>query len=105
MGTLESRDAKPYYDDYDGDGDAELLEFDAILTYWYTSYAGSNFIRVIYRTFREEFHPAPDLILQEMDYKDVESGLEHIRGVIQGHNDWAEEQMKSLVDKIEATQP
>lgn len=92
MGTLQSMDVKPTYEDFDGDGDAELLEFDAILTYWYTSYAGSNFIRVIYRTFREEFHPAPDLILQEMDYKDVESALEYIRGVIQGHNDWAEEQ-------------
>ena len=85
IGTLKSRDVRPSYKDYDGDGHAELRELDAILTYWYTSFAGSNFLYVVYRTIGEEIHPAPDLILQEMEYKDVESGLEYIRGEIEKH--------------------
>ena len=91
MGTLNSRDVKPSYEDIDGDGNAELIEYDANLTYWYTSFAGSRFIKVIYRAFEDAFHPAPDLILQDMDYQDVETALEQMRDVIKGHDDKAEE--------------
>ena len=91
MGTLNSSDVRPSYEDVDDDGNAELIEYDAVLTYWYTSFAGSRFIKVIYRAFRDEFHPAPDLILQAMDYQDVETALEQMRDVIKGHDDWAEE--------------
>ena len=83
MDTIHSRDIRPSYEDIDGDGHTEMIEFDAVLTYWYTSFAGSQFIKVVYRTIGEQFHPAPDLILQEMDYKDVESALKLIRIKIQ----------------------
>ena len=77
--TIHSRDIKPIYNDIDQDGEMEMIERDAIFTYWYVSSAASRFIEVIYRADKNGFHVAQDLIRQNMKYPTVQSALHQIR--------------------------
>ena len=85
---LYSGDVKPKYSDVDNDGTFEMVVYDNSYTYWKTSFAGSRFIRVIYRVDEDGFHVAQDLIRQEMKYPTVELALQQIRIEIEANEDW-----------------
>ena len=76
---LYSGDVKPKYSDVDNDGAFEMVIYDNTYTYWKTSFAGSRFIRVIYRVDKDGFHVAQDLIRQEMKHPTVELALQQVR--------------------------
>ena len=76
---LYSGDVKPKYSDVNNDGTFEMVIYDNSYTYWKTSFAGSRFIRVIYRVDEDGFHVAQDLIRQEMKYPTVELALQQVR--------------------------